>query len=253
MISQQLALPISGMTCIGCAANVQLALMDLPGIETVEVNLKDKRADITYNPAQVDQQQMAAAVVQAGYSVPGTEPAESPAESPARATQSADAKPPWGRIVGFGLLGMVGLALLYLGLVSLAEGWQHAVELLLEDAWIVGPIIGAFGVQVALFTWLKALTSARGAGMMAGAGGGTSTVAMAACCAHHVTDVLPLLGLSAAAAFLADYRIPFMVVGLLTNVVGIVVMIVLIVRARRHLQTCPVIARPQQSAEAHCA
>jgi len=66
-----------------------------------------------------------------------------------------------------------------------------------------------------------------------GAGGTTSTVAMVACCAHHVTDVLPILGLTAAAAFLAQYRTAFMLVGLGMNLVGIAVMLVILVRERR--------------------
>jgi hypothetical protein len=85
---------------------------------------------------------------------------------------------------------------------------------------------------------------------LAGAGGGTSTVAMVACCAHHVTDVLPLLGLSAAAAFLAEYRIPFMLVGLVTNLIGIGVMVYLIIRQRRCLIACAQQAEPAVSAPA---
>jgi len=60
-----------------------------------------------------------------------------------------------------------------------------------------------------------------------------STVAMVACCAHHVTDVLPILGLTAAAAFLAEYRIPFMLIGLGTTLIGIAVMLVILLKERR--------------------
>jgi len=68
-----------------------------------------------------------------------------------------------------------------------------------------------------------------------GAGGGTSTAAMVACCLHHVADLLPLLGLSAAASFLAAYKIPFMLVGLAMNGVGIVVIVRTIRNEKRHL------------------
>jgi hypothetical protein len=60
-----------------------------------------------------------------------------------------------------------------------------------------------------------------------------STVAMVACCAHHVTDVLPILGLTATAAFLAEYRTIFMLVGLSTTLLGIVVMLIILMRERR--------------------
>jgi len=48
-----------------------------------------------------------------------------------------------------------------------------------------------------------------------------------------VADVLPLVGLTAAATFLAEYRIPFMIVGLGTTLGGIVFMSVILLRERR--------------------
>jgi hypothetical protein len=56
---------------------------------------------------------------------------------------------------------------------------------------------------------------------------------MVACCAHHVTDVLPILGLTAVATFLAGYQTLFMLVGLGNTLVGIAVMLAILVRARR--------------------
>ena len=70
-------------------------------------------------------------------------------------------------------------------------------------------------------------------GALTGASGGMSTVAMVACCAHHVTDVLPILGLTAAATFLAQYRIAFMLVGLSTTLLGILVMLAILFNERR--------------------
>ncbi len=136
-------------------------------------------------------------------------------------------------MVGAGLL-----TLLYFGIVSWAEGWQHAVELFWQDRWIVLPIILGFGVQSGLYIVLKKrlflpVQSTGPSGALTGAGGGMSTVAMVACCAHHVTDVLPILGLTAAAAFLSEYRTVFMLVGLSTTLLGIVVMLGILLRERR--------------------
>jgi hypothetical protein len=69
-----------------------------------------------------------------------------------------------------------------------------------------------------------------------GASGGTSATAMVACCIHHVTDVLPILGLSAAASFLTRYQRPFMLVGLIMNLIGIGVMLFVLYRERQKLQ-----------------
>lgn len=140
--------------------------------------------------------------------------------------------------VGAGLVGAGLLTLLYFGIVSWAEGLQHAVELFWQDRWIVLPIILGFGVQAGLYVVLKKrlflpVESTGPSGALTGAGGGMSTVAMVACCAHHVTDVLPILGLTAAAAFLAEYRTAFMLVGLGTTLLGIVVMLTILLRERR--------------------
>ncbi|MFQ5614859.1 MAG: hypothetical protein ACE5GO_00085 [Anaerolineales bacterium] len=79
-------------------------------------------------------------------------------------------------------------------------------------------------------------------GKLTRAGGTTSTLAMVACCAHHVTDVLPILGLSAAATFLAEYQTLFMLVGLGTTLVGIAVMLIILYRERQkaiaHIALC---------------
>ena len=140
--------------------------------------------------------------------------------------------------VGAGLLGALFLTGLYFGIVSWAESPEHALEFFWQDRWIVIPIILGFGVQVALYVVLKKrlfvpVASVGPSGMLTGAGGTTSTIAMVACCAHHVTDVLPILGLTAAATFLAQYRTAFMLVGLGTTMVGIGVMLAILFKERR--------------------
>lgn len=137
-----------------------------------------------------------------------------------------------------GLAGALMLTGLYFAIVSLAESPSHALQLFWEDRVIVIPIIVGFGVQLALYTVLKKrllvpVTHIGPSGALTGAGGGMSAAAMVACCAHHATDVLPLVGLTAAAAFLAEYRIPFMLLGLGTTVSGIAVMSLILIRERR--------------------
>ena len=137
-----------------------------------------------------------------------------------------------------GLGGSFLLTGLYFAIVSLAESPSHAAQLFWEDRAIVLPIILGFGVQVGLYTVLKKrlfvpVAHTGPSAALTGAGGGMSAAAMVACCAHHVADVLPLVGLTAAATLLAEYRIPFMLVGLGTTISGILVMTVILVRERR--------------------
>lgn len=142
------------------------------------------------------------------------------------------------RPLGAGLAGMMGLSAVYLGIVSWAESPAHAVELFWQDRLIVIPLLLGFGVQAALYTVLKKrlflpVASTGPSGALMGTGGASSTLAMVACCAHHVTDVLPILGLTAAAAFLAEYRTAFMLVGLGTTLLGITFVLVILFRERR--------------------
>ncbi len=147
---------------------------------------------------------------------------------------------------GAALLGMLFLAGLYFGIMSWAEGFQAARELFWADRWFVIPIIVGFGLQVALYTILKfrlfvPMDTVGPSSALMGASGTTSTVAMVACCVHHVTDVLPLLGLTAAAAFLGQYRLAFMWVGLGTTIFGIAVMLHILYRERRKVLAHPLV------------
>lgn len=141
--------------------------------------------------------------------------------------------------IATGLLGSGLLLSIYFVIVSWLESYQHALDLFWQDRFIVIPISIGFGVQIAIYTILKKqlfipVTNIGPSRPLMGAGGTTSTIAMVACCAHHVTDVLPIIGLTAAASFLAKYRLAFMKFGLSTTVVGIVVMLFILFKERRN-------------------
>ena len=57
------------MTCNGCVASVTKVLQALPGVGSVEVSLEDKRATVSYDPAQVVMAQFKGAIEDAGYDV----------------------------------------------------------------------------------------------------------------------------------------------------------------------------------------
>lgn len=142
--------------------------------------------------------------------------------------------------VSTGLVGMLFQGAIFFGLVSWAETPQHALDLFLQERWLILPLFLGFGFQVALFTIIKKRLFIHSTGSnhsasatMTGAGGTTSTVAMVACCAHHVTDVLPILGLTVAANFLAQYQTTFMLTALIITYLGIIVMISIIFTERR--------------------
>ena len=125
---------------------------------------------------------------------------------------------------------------LYVGLVTWAQGPGHARGLLWDDRYFVAAIASGFGAQVGLYVYLRRLLSLRARGSAAAgtvAGTGTSTAAMLACCAHHVTEALPVLGLSGVAIFLGDYRVPLMLAGISVNGAGVLFMLRLVYLERR--------------------
>ena len=145
----------------------------------------------------------------------------------------------------WGLAGTMALLLLYVGIVGGASrSLGHVLELLATDWPFVAALAAGFGTQVGLYTYLRHLTQATStaAGATTGVGTGTSTVAMVACCAHHATALLPILGLSAVAGtagFLAEWRVPLMILGIAMNLIGIALNVRLVHRARRHLRPSP--------------
>jgi len=134
-----------------------------------------------------------------------------------------------------GTLAAGALLALYVGLISLAQGIDHAIYQLRADLPFVLAIALGFGVQVGLFAELHA-THARGrrTGALTAAGAGAGAAAMLACCSHHLVDVLPLVGLSAATVVLNDYRAPLLAISLGMNALGIAVIGRQLVVARRH-------------------
>lgn len=141
--------------------------------------------------------------------------------------------PPVAFILGASLIGGF-----YLGILTWAQDWNYAASQFARDRWYVLPIIIGFGLQAAIYSILRfrlfiPSSAASHSGAVMSTSGTTSATAMLACCLHHVTDVLPILGLSAATSFLARYQRPFMVLGLLVNVFGILIMIVVLYRDRQ--------------------
>lgn len=70
MAAKQVSLPVQGMTCTSCVAHVESALSNLPGVESVVVNLAANKAKVTFDPQRLTLAQMAQVVSDVGYEVP---------------------------------------------------------------------------------------------------------------------------------------------------------------------------------------
>ncbi len=58
---------VEGMTCAGCVARVEKAIRALPGVAEARVNLATSKADVSFDPARVDEGKLFAQVRSAGY------------------------------------------------------------------------------------------------------------------------------------------------------------------------------------------
>ncbi|MFQ6079712.1 MAG: hypothetical protein ACE5NJ_11350, partial [Thermodesulfobacteriota bacterium] len=123
----------------------------------------------------------------------------------------------------------------YFGILTVANSLGHAVDqFLLMWPWFSVLVVG-FGVQTGLYAYIRRVQKIRHFSALASkkgitATGGVSTTAMVACCAHHLSDVLPIIGLTGAALFFSDYQRIFLLLGVLSNIVGITLMLHMIQR-----------------------
>lgn len=124
-----------------------------------------------------------------------------------------------------GVIAAAAMALFYVVVVRGASGsWEHLAKQARTDWYYLLAIIAGFGTQVALVSELRGRHRLSSSAAVPGtAGAGASTAGMVACCAHHLADLLPVIGAASAAGFLTDYRVAFMVLGIAINAFGIVV------------------------------
>lgn len=129
-----------------------------------------------------------------------------------------------------GIIAAVSLILFYFVIMTVSSASLSETVSQFKQLWywMITLSLG-FGIQVGLFTRLKSLINRSSvtdqAGTVTAASTGTSSVSMVACCAHHLSEVLPIIGLSGFAIFLTRYQIPIIVFGIVMNLLGILYML----------------------------
>ncbi len=135
------------------------------------------------------------------------------------------------KFVTIGFIASLSLLSLYFIILSLANSFSHAIEQFSQMwYWILLLVVG-FGFQVGLYFFIRAsfrLKQMASPTTAVTTSGGISTGSMIACCLHHLVDVLPLMGLAVAAVFLTKYQLLFIIIGILSNLVGITIMLEII-------------------------
>lgn len=84
------------------------------------------------------------------------------------------------------------------------------------------PLAIGFGIQVGLFSRLRALVkSTKNTGALVATSGTTSAAAMVSCCAHYLANIAPIIGATGFVAFAAQFQLELFWIGLLFNIAGI--------------------------------
>ena len=124
--------------------------------------------------------------------------------------------------VFYGISAGLGILAFYLIVLTVFQGFSFAMsEFRSLWYWIV-PLAAGFGIQIGLYTFIlhTATLNAEIA-----ASGGVSGGSMIACCSHFALNMIPLLGFAGLATFLMTYQKWFFSIGILSNVIGIALLI----------------------------
>jgi copper chaperone CopZ len=84
------SLPVSGMTCADCEEAIQHSVAKLSGVSMVKANHLQGRVEVDYDPRQVNEQQIIAAIERLQYKVENPQAAEGDQAAEDAADLSAD-------------------------------------------------------------------------------------------------------------------------------------------------------------------
>lgn len=125
----------------------------------------------------------------------------------------------------WGTAGSSILIVFYVVVLTLANSPIHVLEqFIMFWPWLSLLIVG-FGVQVGLYSFIRYRIQEKSAQASIIAAGGVSAGSMVACCAHHLVDVMAVMGMSAAFVLLAQYQFFFIILGVVGNLIGVIMML----------------------------
>jgi len=122
----------------------------------------------------------------------------------------------------YGGLASLMMLILYVGIMLIFNPLYYVIDDFISKFIWFSLLIIIFGVQIGLITFVRSVNNRRK--MTKGQtalSGGISTTSMLACCIHHVTEFIPLIGISAFTIFLVEFQVFFLIVGMLFGTLSI--------------------------------
>src|SRR3989338_6189749 len=125
----------------------------------------------------------------------------------------------------YGILAGAGILAFYISVLTIFQSYGFALsEFKRLGIWLV-PLAVGFGTQIGLYTSIRHdATINRGMATSGTISGGS----MVACCSHYLLSILPFIGIAALSpftSFLMTYQKAFFSIGILSSIVGIVLML----------------------------
>lgn len=125
-----------------------------------------------------------------------------------------------------GFLASLALLIVYFSVLTFVSGWNFAFSQFSQYWYFIISLSLGFGIQIALFTYLKnAVKNIGSSGKVTAVSGVTSTAAMISCCSHYLVNLLPIIGLTGFVTIVSQYQVQLFYVGLFSNFLGIVYML----------------------------
>ena len=220
---------IDGITCMSCVNKIERALLKHPGVSRVFVNFSARSALIHFDPDTIDAESLKSVIETAGYAATLTKAfVENSTDTFCENAQTQKIGP-YPFLIGIGAaIVVVGF---YLGLQTLTSDWISAKMQFIEYRWWIIALSLGLGTQATLFSYMRKVIFGRNikaAKSGLAASSGMSTVSMAACCAHYLVPLMPALGLpflSGAVAGIASYQKELLMLGVLSNLIGLGIML----------------------------
>jgi hypothetical protein len=122
----------------------------------------------------------------------------------------------------YGGLASLMMLILYVGIMLIFNPLYYVIDDFISKFIWFSLLIIIFGVQIGLITFVRSVNNRRKmTNGQTALSGGISTTSMLACCIHHVTEFIPLIGISAFTIFLVEFQVFFLIVGILFGTLSI--------------------------------
>lgn len=125
----------------------------------------------------------------------------------------------------YGFIATALLLLVYFVILTLVSGWAFAQDQFSDFGYYIVSLAVGLGIQIGLYTYLKHWIHQRRGQKVLAVTGTTSTATMISCCAHYLTNLLPILGVTGLATFVSQYQVELFWIGLVFNAGGIIYMV----------------------------